>query len=47
MFTLGIAGWLVYGLLLQAWPIVVANVITFVLSASILAMKPMPADRAL
>ena len=47
VFTLGIAGWLVYGLLLQAWPIVVANVITFVLSASILAMKPMPADRAL
>ena len=47
VFTLGIAGWLVYGLLLQAWPIVVANVITFVLSASILAMKLMLADRAL
>lgn len=39
VFTLGIAGWLFYGLLLQAWPIVVANIITFVLSASILAMK--------
>ena len=25
VFTLGIAAWLVYGLLLQAWPIVVAN----------------------
>lgn len=45
-FTLGIAGWLVYGLLLQAWPIVVANVITLGLSASILAMKLMLADRA-
>jgi MtN3 and saliva related transmembrane protein len=38
-FTLGIAGWLVYGLLLEAWPIVVANVVTFVLAASILVMK--------
>ena len=46
VFTLGIAGWLVYGLLLQAWPIVVANVITFVLSASILVMKLTLADRA-
>jgi MtN3 and saliva related transmembrane protein len=46
VFTLGIAAWLVYGLLLQAWPIVIANVITFVLSAGILAMKLMLADRA-
>ena len=46
VFTLGIAGWLVYGLMLQAWPIVAANVITFGLSASILAMKLMLADRS-
>jgi len=45
VFTVGIAGWLVYGLLLQAWPIVAANVITFALSASILAMKLTLADR--
>ncbi|MBC7480943.1 MAG: SemiSWEET transporter [Rhizobacter sp.] len=46
LFTLGIVGWLVYGLLLQAWPIVVANAITFVLSAGILAMKLTLADRS-
>jgi MtN3 and saliva related transmembrane protein len=39
VFTTGIALWLVYGLMLQAWPIVVANAITFVLAAAILWMK--------
>lgn len=39
VFTLGIALWLGYGLLLQAWPIVAANAVTFTLSATILAMK--------
>ena len=46
VFTLGIAAWLVYGLLLRAWPIVVANAITLVLSAGILAMKLTLADRS-
>jgi MtN3 and saliva related transmembrane protein len=39
VFTLGIAMWLVYGLMLEAWPIVVANVVTFALAAGILVMK--------
>ncbi len=39
VFTVGVALWLVYGLLLQAWPIVVANVITLALASAILAMK--------
>lgn len=39
VFTTGIALWLVYGLMLNAWPIVVANAITFVLAAAILWMK--------
>lgn len=39
LFTLGIALWLVYGLLISAWPIVIANVITLVLAAMILVMK--------
>ncbi len=39
VFTLGIAAWLAYGLLIRAWPVVVANVVTFMLAASILAMK--------
>jgi MtN3 and saliva related transmembrane protein len=38
-FTLGIALWLGYGVMLQAWPVVIANAITFVLAASILVMK--------
>jgi MtN3 and saliva related transmembrane protein len=38
-FTLGIALWLVYGLLIQAWPVVIANVITLVLALAILWMR--------
>ena len=38
-FTLGVALWLVYGLLLGAWPVVIANVITLVLASTILVMK--------
>jgi MtN3 and saliva related transmembrane protein len=38
-FTLGIALWLVYGWLIEAWPVVIANVITLILAASILAMR--------
>ena len=38
-FVVGIVLWLVYGLLLGAWPIVIANVITLSLAATILAMK--------
>ena len=39
VFTLGIALWLVYGLYIEAWPVVVANVVTFALAAAILGMK--------
>lgn len=39
VFTLGIALWLGYGVMLQAWPIVISNAVTFVLAASILTMK--------
>ncbi len=38
-FTLGVALWLVYGLLLGAWPVVVANCITLALASAILVMK--------
>jgi MtN3 and saliva related transmembrane protein len=38
-FTLGIALWLTYGLLIAAWPIVIANLITFALALAILGMK--------
>lgn len=39
LFTAGIALWLVYGLLISAWPIVLANVITLMMAAAILGMK--------
>lgn len=38
-FTLGIALWLAYGLVLEAWPVVVANVITLGLASAILWMR--------
>ncbi|MDO8903817.1 SemiSWEET transporter [Hydrogenophaga sp.] len=38
-FTLGVALWLIYGLSLKAWPVVVANAVTLVLALAILTMK--------
>jgi MtN3 and saliva related transmembrane protein len=38
-FVVGITLWLVYGLLLGAWPIVLANAVTLTLAAAILTMK--------
>ena len=38
-FTLGVALWLAYGVVLAAWPIVAANAVTLALSGGILAMK--------
>ena len=39
VFTLGVALWLAYGLVLGEWPIVVANALTFTLAATILVLK--------
>jgi MtN3 and saliva related transmembrane protein len=39
VFTVGIALWLLYGVVLGAWPIVIANAITLALAAGILTMK--------
>jgi MtN3 and saliva related transmembrane protein len=39
VFTLGIVAWLAYGLMLGAWPVIVANGVTLALAAAILAMK--------
>ena len=40
-FTLGVALWLIYGLLLSNWPIIVANAITLGLSSFVLTLKIM------
>ena len=39
VFTVGIALWLVYGLLIGAWPLILANGITLVFAMAILVMK--------
>jgi len=39
VFTLGVALWLLYGVLLQSWPLMIANSITLMLAAAILVMK--------
>jgi MtN3 and saliva related transmembrane protein len=39
MFTTGIALWLGYAFLIESMPMIIANIITFVLSATILGLK--------
>jgi MtN3 and saliva related transmembrane protein len=39
MFTTGIALWLGYAFLIKSMPMIIANVITFVFSATILVLK--------
>jgi len=39
VFTLGVSLWLLYGIMLGAWPIVIANTITTALASFILSMK--------
>jgi MtN3 and saliva related transmembrane protein len=38
-FAAGVAFWLVYGWLISAWPVVIANIITLSLALCILVMK--------
>jgi len=39
MFTVGILLWLLYGVVLWSWPIMLANALTFVLALTILVLK--------
>jgi MtN3 and saliva related transmembrane protein len=39
LFTLGVALWLVYGLMVVSWPVAVCNAITLVLAGGVLALK--------
>jgi len=38
-FTIGVAFWFGYGLVLHSWPMIVSNAITFVLAMTILVLK--------
>ncbi len=39
VFLAGICCWLVYGIMLSAWPIIVSNIVTIVLLMVIIVMK--------
>ncbi|MGH8750879.1 MAG: SemiSWEET transporter [Burkholderiales bacterium] len=39
IFTSGVGLWLVYGVMIQSLPLILANIVTFVLALFILAMK--------
>ncbi|MCA3002354.1 MAG: SemiSWEET transporter [Rhodocyclaceae bacterium] len=39
VFTIGVATWLVYGLMLGAMPIIIANCVTLLLAISVVVMK--------
>ncbi len=39
VFTIGIGFWLIYGIALDSMPMILSNIVTFVLSATILTMK--------
>lgn len=39
IFTTGVALWLLYGLIIEAWPVIVANAVTLALALFILVMK--------
>lgn len=39
LFTVGVGLWLVYGLIIEKWPLILANALTFALALSILLLK--------
>ena len=39
IFCIGVFLWLIYGIFLNSWPIIIANILTFILCMSILIMK--------
>jgi MtN3 and saliva related transmembrane protein len=39
LFSLGVLGWLVYGLMIESWPIIAANSITLILACTVLCLK--------
>ncbi len=39
IFTVGVLSWLIYGLIINDWPIILANAVTLILSFFILVYK--------
>jgi MtN3 and saliva related transmembrane protein len=38
-FTCGVAFWLIYGILIVSWPVIIANAVTLCLAGAVLIMK--------
>lgn len=38
-FTAGVGLWLIYGIMLGAWPVIIANSITLILAGTVLVLK--------
>lgn len=39
IFTVGLALWTAYGVMIGAWPVIIANAVTLLLAGAILVMK--------
>lgn len=39
LFTTGVASWLIYGLMVESLPVILANAVTLALAATILSLK--------
>jgi MtN3 and saliva related transmembrane protein len=39
IFTLGVVLWLVYGILIRDWPVIIANAVTALLAGLVLLLK--------
>ena len=39
LFTAGVTLWLAYGVLLGAWPVIIANGVTLILAGTVLILK--------
>jgi MtN3 and saliva related transmembrane protein len=39
MLCTGIGMWLVYGIFIHSWPVIIANAVTLALSGTVLVMK--------
>ena len=46
IFTFGVGLWLLYGIMTEDWPVIIANALTFVLALSILALKLLSTHKA-
>jgi MtN3 and saliva related transmembrane protein len=45
LFTLGVGLWMLYGIALDNWPIILANAVTLVLAGTVLILKLRHSDK--